>query len=149
MSEVPGFIQKRLDEAMSRKQYRTLRLRKGLDFSSNDYLGFAQDLVLKEKIRRALQYEPGVLSGSTGSRLLRGHSEIFEELEATLSKFSSSHSSLFFPSGYQANLGLFSALLRPEDIVFSDEFNHASIIVGSSRVDLQACKLEYSIVSPK
>ncbi len=67
---------------------------------------------------------------STGSRLLSGHAAIWEELELQLARFTGAEEALYFNSGYAANVGLLSAVLRPEDVVFSDSANHASIIDG-------------------
>lgn len=99
----------------------------GHDFCSNDYLGFAQDLVLQKRIQENLA---GITSGSAGSRLLRGNLPLFTELENKLAAFSEREAAIFFPSGYQANIGLLSAILDAETMVFSDEFNHASLIDG-------------------
>ena len=68
--------------------------------------------------------------GSTGSRLLSGNAEIWEELESEVAQFMGSEAALYFNSGYSANVGLLSAVIRPSDVVFSDAANHASIIDG-------------------
>ena len=111
-----------LDDAALR---RDLRRRAGHDFASNDYLGFASDPALTERLRAALAGTP---SGAAGSRLLRGHLELHEEVEAELAEFSGAETALLFPSGYQANLALLTALLRKGDILYSDASNHASLI---------------------
>ncbi len=69
-------------------------------------------------------------AGSAGSRLLRGHHEIFERIEARLAAFSGTESALLFGSGYAANIGLLQALVSPDDLILSDERNHASLIDG-------------------
>ncbi len=61
---------------------------------------------------------------------LRGHHEIFERIEARLAAFSGTESALLFGSGYAANIGLLQALVSPDDLVLSDERNHASLIDG-------------------
>jgi 8-amino-7-oxononanoate synthase len=78
-------------------------------------------------MRAALDSEP---AGSGGSRLLRGHREIFDRLEARLADFCGVEAALFFGSGYLANLGLLPALAGPDDLVVSDQRNHASLIDG-------------------
>ncbi len=113
---------------------RRLKRPSGLDFCSNDYLGFASSSALKQQILEDIQQFD---LGSTGSRLLRGHSQSVEELESQLAAFSGSEASLFFSSGYQANLALFSSLLRNAATVFSDESVHASIIDG---IRLSGCE---------
>ena len=101
---------------------RALILPSGIDFTSNDYLGIA----------RSLTNDPSseVPFGSTASRLLRGHHEIHRMVENRLAAFSGTESSLLFTSGYALNAGIYSALIGPNDIVFSDALNHASIIDG-------------------
>ncbi len=123
-SEVLDLRLKKLDEAFQR---RVLKSRSGIDFSSNDYLGFSQDPVLQERVLRRLRGQP---VGASGARLLRGHFELFETVEQNLARFSGQEAALILPSGYQANLALLSGVLTAEDWVFSDQFNHASLIDG-------------------
>ena len=99
----------------------------GLDLVSNDYLGLAEHPAVRDAIRNALAEGP---AGSGGSRLLRGHHEQFDRLEARLAAFSGTEAALFFGSGYLANVGLVPALAGPDDLVISDEANHASLIDG-------------------
>lgn len=68
--------------------------------------------------------------GSTSSRLLSGNSRQWEEIESEFACFAGTETALFFGSGYAANVGLLSSLLKPGDIVFSDALNHASLIDG-------------------
>ena len=109
-------------------QLRHLEILPDLNFSSNDYLGLSVDPRLRDAVAEALV--TGSPVGSTGSRLLSGHAAIWEELESQLAQFTGAEAALYFSSGYAANVGLFSAVLRPDDIVFSDSANHASIIDG-------------------
>ena len=120
-------IQKRVSELDAKYLRRKLLITRGRDFTSNDYLGLSCDQNLKEKIHSRLLDFP---AGSGGSRLLRGHSELFEKVEERLAQFVGRGAALIFPSGYQANVALFSSLLKEGDVVFSDEFNHASLIDG-------------------
>ena len=106
---------------------RRMRLPHGIDLVSNDYLGLAEHPYIADAMRRALGEVPG---GSGGSRLLRGHHEIFERIEARLAAFSGAESALLFGSGYAANIGLLQAIVSPDDLVVSDERNHASLIDG-------------------
>ncbi|MEE9292487.1 MAG: 8-amino-7-oxononanoate synthase [Acidobacteriota bacterium] len=127
MSPFPDRLATRLAEIYTAGLGRRLDPAGGIDLSSNDYLGFATDPVLGRRFLAALRGRP---VGSTGSRLLRGESELHREVEAALAAFVSRETALLFPSGYQANLGLLSSLLRSGDTVFSDALNHASIIDG-------------------
>lgn len=129
MMEFPSILNSRLEEFSQRGKLRRLQNRHGIDLTSNDYLGFTSDPVLRERFSKAVQNSIIPL-GASGSRLLRGQIEVFEKIEERLAKFSGKEASLLFSTGYQANLGLYSALLTQNDLVFSDEYNHASIIDG-------------------
>src|SRR4051794_2138496 len=106
---------------------RQMRPPQGIDLVSNDYLGFADHPYIKECVRVAAASLP---SGAGGSRLLRGHHEIFERSESRLAAFCGSEAALLFGSGYAANTGLLQAIISPDDLVLSDELNHASLIDG-------------------
>ena len=69
-------------------------------------------------------------SGSASSPLLGGNSSFHRELEEKLAMFVNKEACLLYPSGFAANLGLFDTILGPEDAIFSDELNHASLIDG-------------------
>jgi 8-amino-7-oxononanoate synthase len=117
-----------LDLLASKSQLRHIEDLKGIDLTSNDYLGLARDPRLKNAVIESLN--SGERAGSTGSRLLSGNSLAWEELEDEFAQYVRSEAALFFSSGYAANTGLLGSLLRPDDIVFSDSANHASIIDG-------------------
>lgn len=106
---------------------RQMRPPRGIDLVSNDYLGLAEHPYLTESMRAALD---GIPAGSGGSRLLRGHHEIFERIEHRLALFAGSECALLFGSGYAANIGLLQAIVSPGDLIVSDERNHASLIDG-------------------
>lgn len=114
-----------LDE---RAQFRRLARPPGIDLMSNDYLGFSRRPELREAVMRSLA--EGERMASTGSRLLSGNARAWENVEEEFAAFAGTEASLFFTSGYAANLGLLGSLLRPDDVVFSDESNHASLIDG-------------------
>lgn len=98
-----------------------------IDFSSNDYLGLSQH---PEMIAAAVKASEKYGTGSGGSRLLSGDSELFHELEDKTAKFKGKEAALVFNSGYQANLGIISSLLPKEGTVFFDRLCHASIVDG-------------------
>lgn len=106
---------------------RSLISKQGIDLSTNDYLGLAQDKIIHKRFIKRMN---NLSLGASGSRLLGGHLELHEETENLLAQFVCRQSALVFSSGYQANIAILSALLTNQDIVFSDEFNHASIIDG-------------------
>ena len=118
-------IIQRLDEIESRGLTRKLQSPRGIDLSSNDYLGLANDERIKSAMIKAVARE-GV--GSTGSRLLRGERDCFAAVEKQFADWKKTSRALYFNSGYQANIGVLTAFLEDGDVVFSDEFNHASLI---------------------
>lgn len=124
LSELEG----ELRELEAKSQQRSLRRVAGVNFCSNDYLGLSQNFSLREEILEAVQGAEHV--GGTGSRLLSGHFEEWEEVEGEFAAFAGTEAALYFGSGYTANVGLITSLLSREDLVFSDELNHASIIDG-------------------
>ncbi len=98
-----------------------------LAFCSNDYLGLANHpRIVEAAIEAASRY--GV--GEGASHLLSGHSAVHERLEAKLAEFMQMPRALLFSTGYQANIGAVTALAGPEDAIFSDALNHASLIDG-------------------
>lgn len=97
-----------------------------VDFSSNDYLGLANHPRLKSAAVDALSQAVG----SSASRLMTGSTKIHHELEKKVAKFKGKEAALVFNSGYQANVGILSALCGKQDAIFSDRLNHASIIDG-------------------
>jgi 8-amino-7-oxononanoate synthase len=126
------FIREKLDQRKSDGIYRTLKPESQLvDFCSNDYLGFARSPVLKQWIDDEVKLNEPVLNGSTGSRLLSGNLAYTEQLEQEIAAFHKAEAGLIFNSGYDANLGLFSALPQRGDTIIIDELIHASIIDGA------------------
>ncbi len=94
---------------------------------SNNYLGLANHPSIKKAANKAIK-EFGC--GSGASRLISGTMKLHSELEKKIALFKNTNSALVFNSGYHANIGTLSALMKKRDIVFCDELNHASIIDG-------------------
>jgi 8-amino-7-oxononanoate synthase len=109
-------------------RYRTLALPSGIDFTSNDYLGLNAHPVLREAAIAALTKD-GVV-GAGGSRLLRGHHAAHAELEEFAARFFGAGKTLYFSSGFLANVALFTALPEQRDAVVYDELIHASVRQG-------------------
>src|SRR5690606_21649329 len=101
-----------------------------IDFSSNDYLGFAKNREFFEEVHRFLVDNKFFQNGATGSRLLSGNFELYEEVENYISDFHNTDAALVFNSGYDANLGFFSSIADRNSVVFYDQFIHASIRDG-------------------
>jgi 8-amino-7-oxononanoate synthase len=95
-----------------------------LQFASNNYLGLAGDERVREAATRAIEKWGW---GAGASRLVTGHTEAHEALEADLAAFEGTEAALVFPTGYMTNLGAVSALVGHGDIVLSDRENHASL----------------------
>ena len=93
-----------------------------VDFSSNDYLGLSGRSLPPGEVPEWL--------GATGSRLLSGNHPAHEALERKCAAFFRAEAALLFNSGYQANLGVLSALPRRGDTILYDERCHASIKDG-------------------
>jgi 8-amino-7-oxononanoate synthase len=127
--------QRRLLDAFARalaaeeRQGRRRRLmpRAGIDLSSNDVLGLAEDPVLAERVAEAVRRHG---AGAGAARLLRGNLPLFEEIETRLAAFSGREAALLFPSGFLANQALLATLLRVGGAWWSDRDNHASIVDG-------------------
>lgn len=98
-----------------------------LNFSSNDYLGLTGDLRIAEAAASAAGRYGW---GTAASRLVTGSSTLHTKLEGEIAAFRGTETSLLFGSGYQANLGVISALVGSGDTVLSDAMNHASIVAG-------------------
>lgn len=105
----------------------TLNGREYINFSSNDYLGLANHPYIIDKVKKAID-EFGF--GAGASRLLGGGSTLHKDLEEKVAQFKDTESALVFNSGYAANTGIIPAIADEDTILFSDEFNHASIIDG-------------------
>jgi glycine C-acetyltransferase/8-amino-7-oxononanoate synthase len=131
---------KRLEELESAGLRRRLRLIDGpqgpevvldgrpvLLLCSNNYLGLADHPRLRQAAADAAL---SLGTGSGASRLISGSMSIHAELEARLAEFKGAESALLFGSGYLANSGTIAALAGRDEVVFSDELNHASIIDG-------------------
>jgi len=101
--------------------------RRVVNLCSNNYLGLASHPRLKEAARRAID-EYGVGSGAV--RTIAGNMTIHQALEMRLAAFKRTEAALLFQSGFTANAGTVAAILGKEDVVVSDELNHASIIDG-------------------
>ena len=126
----PKKLQYKLDQRKANQSIRILGDRNQLvDFSSNDYLGIARSEELFHRAHDLLVSKDVINNGATGSRLLTGNFELYEELEGFLSDFHNGEA-LVFNSGYDANLGFFGSVPQRNDIVLYDEYVHASIRDG-------------------
>lgn len=121
MLNIEQQLEHKLNERKAENALRQLSVAKeGIDFFSNDYLGFAKHPIKLDEAR----------IGSTGSRLISGNSLFAEKLETELAVFHKGESALLFNSGYDANLGLLSCVVERNDTIIIDELCHASIYDG-------------------
>src|SRR6478609_2523555 len=126
-SDFDRVLQQKLDDRKAQGLLRSLVYADGkIDFSSNDYLGFAQSNALKNS-----SVDVSLPAGATGSRLISGNYHIAEDTEKLIAAFHKTEAALIFNSGYDANVGLLSSVPVKGDVIISDEYNHASIIDGS------------------
>ena len=131
--------QARLDQLSQQGMLRSLRVvdgqgpkvningREALLLCSNNYLGIAEHPALTEAMLVATRHYG---TGSGASRLVSGTMPPHATLEERIASFKGTAAALFFNSGYSANTGILQGLFGPDDVIFSDELNHASIIDG-------------------
>jgi 8-amino-7-oxononanoate synthase len=125
---MPANHERALDALLRRGRLRSLDASRGIDFTSNDYLGLAQSQELADAVLRAI--ERGVPVGAGGSRLLRGNHPEHEALEAEAAQFFGSETALFFGGGFIANTALLATLPARGDLIIYDELIHASVHDG-------------------
>jgi len=114
-----------------------------VDFLSNDYLGYAQNSNIHGQYLSILKAYKISKLGSTGSRLLSGNHGLFQIVEQKAKDLFNADAALFFNSGYTANMGLLSAVLKPKDVVFYDELCHASIREGLQLANAKTYKFQH------
>ena len=136
-----SFLDAELEALKQQGLYRPLRVLEGeqkakttfdhrqvVNLSSNNYLGLTTHPTLRE---RALEATRTLGVGSGSVRTIAGTMEIHMELERRLAEFKKTEAVVVFQSGFAANAGTVAAVLTKDDVVVSDELNHASIIDGA------------------
>ena len=98
-----------------------------LMMASNNYLGLTHHPHVRARAKHAVDTYG---TGSGGARLTSGSFPLFEELETKLAAWKDTEAALTFTAGFMANLGTITALAKPGDMIFSDQWNHASLIDG-------------------
>ncbi|MBL0736414.1 8-amino-7-oxononanoate synthase [Flavobacterium sp. GN10] len=101
-----------------------------IDFSSNDYIGFSKSEIIFKHTHAYLVENEMLQNGGTGSRLITGNHSLYQIAESFIAQFHDAEAALVFNSGYNANLGFFSAIPQENDVVLYDELCHASIKDG-------------------
>lgn len=138
MKDVELFLLQKNKDRVIAGNFRELTFfENAIDFTSNDYLGFAKNETIRNAITEQLHTFP---LGSGGSRLLSGNSLLAEELEIDIATFHQAESALLFSSGFLANYGLLGSVPSKDDLIIYDELVHASLIDGIKASKVQAVK---------
>lgn len=144
---LPSNLARKLSERKNHNAFRELNVNHNLiDFYSNDYLGFAQDKNIQKNAISSVDSEK-LMNGSSGSRLVSGTHAMHFEVEDFLAKIHNSESALLYNSGYDANLGLFSAILQKGDTILYDELIHASIRDGIRLSNANSYKFNHNSIT--
>ena len=146
MNQLPNSIFKKLSDREANDALRKLTLPNPslVDFSSNDYIGFAKNESIYNSVHQFLSKKELVQNGATGSRLLSGNSTLHEQTENYIAKFHQAEAALLFNSGYDANVGVFSSVLQRDSIILYDELCHASIRDGIRLSNATAYKFQHN-----
>ena len=150
MKTIDSILQKQLVDIKSQGLYKNERVietaqeteidvfgKKVINFCANNYLGLANNKDIRKAAIEAIE-EWGFGLGSV--RFICGTQTIHKELENQISKFLRMDDTILYSSCFDANGGLFETILGPDDAIFSDELNHASIIDG-----IRLCKAQKNV----
>ncbi|WP_442264621.1 aminotransferase class I/II-fold pyridoxal phosphate-dependent enzyme [Tenacibaculum sp. ZS6-P6] len=116
----------------------------GIDFYSNDYLGLAQSEFVFDQAHQLLLNKNIKINGATGSRLISGNHQLYQETENYIAQFHNSQKALLFNSGYDANVGFFSCVPQRGDVILYDEYIHASIRDGIQLSNAKSYKFKHN-----
>lgn len=145
MKSLPKSLSQKIEQREQNSALRKLTLRNNLiDFSSNDYIGFANSEELFQETNQYLRDNKIHLNGATGSRLLSGNHVVYQETENHIANFHQSETALLFNSGYDANVGFFSSVPQRNDIILFDELSHASIRDGIQLSKAKSYKFQHN-----
>jgi 8-amino-7-oxononanoate synthase len=142
---LPKYLLQKLENRKLNNSLRNLSEQNNLvDFSSNDYLGFAKNDVIFNETHQYLVNRNIKINGATGSRLLSGNHNLYTDTEQLIAEFHQSESALMFNSGYDANVGFFSAVPQRNDVILYDEWCHASIRDGIRLSNAKSYKFNHN-----
>ncbi len=113
-------------------------------FGSNNYLGFANDQYIRQKVKEHID-ENGI--GVAGPPILNGYTKHHDALEKRLAAFKGVEDAMLFASGFQTNLGLISSLVSNHDVIFCDQYSHASTFDGLKLTDVSAIKFRHNDIN--
>ncbi len=145
MKHFPEKLQHKLNHRIASNSLRRLDTKSnGIDFYSNDYLGFAKSDEIFNQTHQLLVDQNITINGATGSRLISGNHSLYKETETLIAEFHNSEKAIIFNSGYDANLGFFSCVPQRGDIIVYDELSHASIRDGIQLSNAKAYKFKHN-----
>ena len=145
MKRIPKSVALKLEQREQNNSLRKLSLANNLvDFASNDYLGFSKSESIFKETHSYLIHHKIIQNGATGSRLLSGNHIVYQDAENYIAKFHQSESALLFNSGYDANVGFFSAVPQRNDVILFDELAHASIRDGIKLSNAKSYKFQHN-----
>ena len=143
--QLPQNLKDKLNNRHLRNAFRELPVSKNLiDFASNDYLGFSESKYIFEATHQYLKTHNIHQNGATGSRLLSGNHGLYALAETFITTFHHSETALIFNSGYDANIGFFSAVPQKNDFILFDELCHASIRDGIMMSNAKSYKFKHN-----
>jgi len=132
----------------NRKQNNSLRklpvFNNLVDFSSNDYIGFSKSESIFKLTHAYLLENEIFQNGASGSRLISGNHSLYQIAETFIAEFHDAESALIFNSGYDANVGFFSAVPQRNDVILYDELSHASIRDGIVMSNAKSYKFNHN-----
>lgn len=142
---IPNTLQQKLHFRKEANALRKLPMpTSGIDFSSNDYLGFAKNEQIFDVTHQYLVENKIKVNGATGSRLISGNHNLYDITEKYIAAFHQSEAALIFNSGYDANVGFFSAVPQRNDVILYDELCHASIRDGIQMSHAKSYKFQHN-----
>jgi len=143
--KLPKNLQNKLNLRIETNALRKLPIAlNGIDFSSNDYLGFAKSEEIFDDTHNYLVDTNIKENGATGSRLISGNHNLYAIAEDYIAAFHESETALIFNSGYDANVGFFSSVPQRNDIILYDELCHASIRDGIQMSHAKSYKFQHN-----
>ncbi|MDQ6528769.1 pyridoxal phosphate-dependent aminotransferase family protein [Flavobacterium sp. LHD-85] len=137
--KIPENLNQKIEYRKKNDLFRKLPVFTNLvDFSSNDYIGFSKSEIIFKHTHAYLLENEMLQNGATGSRLITGNHSLYQIAENYIAQFHEAETALIFGSGYNANLGFFSAVPQENDVVLYDELCHASIKDGIAMTSAQS-----------
>jgi 8-amino-7-oxononanoate synthase len=120
--DLAATLEKRKAKGRYRPLYPPHELNNTIDFGSTDVMHLSASGALRREFLQELERNTGFQVGSKGSRLIDGNNQYVVDLEEYLADFHKAETALFFNSGFEANIAVFTTLPQPGDVIVYDEF---------------------------